>query len=215
MMWPCFMNMDSGRRSRRANEFAMSGFSRKRNGEILATFSHYEGAILKSLAEQLLELLGEGDSPADPLLAVVGISSNDSLPDDPVLARLLPDAYEEAKDAAEFRRYTEHSAREKKRAHANAIRDLLMANLGNHSLDLTEPGINKREELHFIIPEEKVHMWLMGLNDMRLALGTRLNVTPDAQERFAAMSDESPDKGIYNLFAWLGWLQEILLDIIN
>ena len=62
MMWPCFMNMGSGQRSRKANEYPMSGFTRKRNGEVLATFSHYEGAILKSLAEQLLELLGEGDS---------------------------------------------------------------------------------------------------------------------------------------------------------
>jgi hypothetical protein len=193
----------------------MSGFSRKRNGEILATFSHYEGAILKSLTEQILELLGEGDAPADPLLAVVGISSNDSLPEDPVLARLLPDAYQDAADSAEFRRYTEHSAREKKRAHAHAIRDILMENLGEHSLDLTQPGLNKREELHFILPEEKAQMWLMGLNDMRLALGTRLNVAPDAQEKFAALNDENPDKGIYNLFAWLGWLQEILLDVIT
>jgi len=193
----------------------MSGFSRKRNGEILATFSHYEGAILKSLTEQILELLGEGDAPADPLLAVVGISSNDSLPEDPVLARLLPDAYQDAADSAEFRRYTEHSAREKKRAHAHAIRDILIENLGEHSLDLTQPGLNKREELHFILPEEKAQMWLMGINDMRLALGTRLNVAPDAQEKFAALNDENPDKGIYNLFAWLGWLQEILLDVIT
>jgi hypothetical protein len=202
---------------KKANEIGagMSGFSRKRNGEILATFSHYEGAILKSLTEQILELLGEGDAPADPLLAVVGISSNDSLPEDPVLARLLPDAYEEEPDAAEFRRYTEHSAREKKRSHAHAIRDILMANLGDHALDLTAPGLNKREELHFIISEEKAQMWLMGLNDMRLALGTRLNVTSDAQERFAAMSEENPDKGIYNLFAWLGWQQEILLDVLS
>lgn len=193
----------------------MSGFSRKRNGEILATFSHYEGAILKSLTEQILELLGEGDAPADPLLAVVGISSNDSLPEDPVLARFLPDAYKDERDAAEFRRYTEHSAREKKRSHAHAIRDILMEHLGDHALDLTAPGLNKREELHFILPEEKAQMWLMGLNDMRLALGTRLNVTADAQERFAAMSDENPDKGIFNLFAWLGWLQEILIDILS
>ena len=193
----------------------MSGFSRKRNGEILATFSHYEGAILKSLTEQILELLGEGDAPADPLLAVVGISSNDSLPEDPVLARLLPDAYQDAADSAEFRRYTEHSAREKKRAHAHAIRDILIENLGEHSLDLTQPGLNKREELHFILPEEKAQMWLMGINDMRLALGTRLNVAADAQEKFAALNDENPDKGIYNLFAWLGWLQEILLDVIT
>lgn len=132
-----------------------------------------------------------------------------------MLARLLPDAYEEAKDAAEFRRYTEHSAREKKRAHAHAIRDVLIENLGDHALDLTQPGLNKREELHFILPEDKAQMWLMGLNDMRLALGTRLDITPNAQERFAAMDDESPDKGIYNLFAWLGWLQEILLDILS
>lgn len=193
----------------------MSGFSRKRNGEILATFSHYEGAILKSLTEQILELLGEGDAPADPLLAVVGISGNDSLPEDPVLARLLPDAYEEAKDAAEFRRYTEHSAREKKRAHAHAIRDVLIENLGDHALDLTEPGLNRREELHFILAEEVAQMWLMGLNDMRLALGTRLNITEDAQDRFAAMDETNPDKGIFNLFAWLGWLQEILLDILS
>jgi hypothetical protein len=193
----------------------MSGFTRKRNGEILASFSHHEGAILKSLTEQILELLGEGDAPADPLLAVVGISSNDSLPDDPALARLLPDAYKEEKDAAEFRRYTEHSAREKKRAHAHAIRDILLENLGDHALDLTAPGLNRREELHFILGEVQAQMWLMGLNDMRLALGTRLGVTPDAQERFAAMSDESPDKGIYNLFAWLGWLQEILLELLS
>lgn len=193
----------------------MSGFSRKRNGEILATFSNYEGAILKSLTEQILELLGEGDAPADPLLAVVGISSNDSLPEDPVLARLLPDAYKEERDAAEFRRYTEHSAREKKRAHAHAIRDVLIENLGDHTLDLTTPGLNKREELHFSLSDDKAQMWLMGLNDMRLALGTRLNVTPDAQERFAALEDENPDKGIFNLFAWLGWLQEILLDILS
>ena len=91
----------------------------------------------------------------------------------------------------------------------------LIENLGEHSLDLTQPGLNKREELHFILPEEKAQMWLMGINDMRLALGTRLNVAPDAQEKFAALNDENPDKGIYNLFAWLGWLQEILLDVIT
>ena len=130
-------------------------------------------------------------------------------------SRLLPDAYQDAADSAEFRRYTEHSAREKKRAHAHAIRDILMENLGEHSLDLTQPGLNKREELHFILPEEKAQMWLMGINDMRLALGTRLNVAADAQEKFAALNDENPDKGIYNLFAWLGWLQEILLDVIT
>ena len=167
------------------------------------------------LQSRFLNYWEREDAPADPLLAVVGISSNDSLPEDPVLARLLPDAYKDERDAAEFRRYTEHSAREKKRSHAHAIRDILMEHLGDHALDLTAPGLNKREELHFILPEEKAQMWLMGLNDMRLALGTRLNVTADAQERFAAMSDENPDKGIFNLFAWLGWLQEILIDILS
>lgn len=58
MMWRCSTSMGCGQPCKGWNNF-MSGFSRKRNGEILATFSHYEGAILKSLTEQILELLGE------------------------------------------------------------------------------------------------------------------------------------------------------------
>ena len=56
----------------------MSGFSRDPDGSIVASFTHYEGAILKSLAEQLLELLSEEEGKSsDPLLAMVGISTND------------------------------------------------------------------------------------------------------------------------------------------
>ena len=50
---------------------------------------------------------------------------------------------------------------------------------------------------------------------MKMCKKDFLALRPDAQEKFAALNDENPDKGIYNLFAWLGWLQEILLDVIT
>ena len=131
----------------------------------------------------MLELLGEEEGKSsDPLLAMVGISTNDELPDDPVLARLLPNAYEDAKDAAEFRRYTEDGAREKKKAHAHAIRDGLIEVLDDHALDLHSPGLDKRQEVQIILRGELIQAWLMGINDLRLSLGVRLKITENSHE---------------------------------
>ena len=71
---------------------------------------------------ELLEPEGpDAHAQLDPLAAMVGIGTATEAPDDPALARLLPDAYGEDADAsAEFRRYTELSLREKKQAQARA-----------------------------------------------------------------------------------------------
>ena len=164
----------------------------------------------------MLELLGEEEGKSsDPLLAMVGISTNDELPDDPVLARLLPNAYEDAKDAAEFRRYTEDGAREKKKAHAHAIRDGLIEVLDDHALDLHSPGLDKRQEVQIILRGELIQAWLMGINDLRLSLGVRLKITQNSHEIYSKMSEDKPERALYNLFAWLGWLQEMLLTTLS
>ena len=193
----------------------MSGFLRDPDGSVVASLTHYEGAILKSLAEQLLELLSEEEGKSsDPLLAMVGISTNDELPDDPVLARLLPNAYEDPKDAAEFRRYTEDGAREKKKAHAHAIRDCLIGVLDDHALDLNSPGLDKRQEVQIVLRGELIQAWLMGINDLRLSLGVRLKITQNSHEVYSKMGEDKPERALYNLFAWLGWLQEMLLTTL-
>lgn len=171
----------------------MGGFFREE--EISASFSDAERTVLKQLADELLTLLGESDDHEDPLAAAVGISTNDRLPEDPALARLLPDAYQNPAHAGEFRRYTEHGLREGKRARLEALVTQL-----DEEISLTD---------------DEAMQWAMALNDMRLFLGTRLEVTSDSENEITALGDEDPRKAGFAVFAWLGWLQQSLLEILD
>lgn len=84
---------------------------------------------------QLLELIGPSDAadgaePADPL-AELFAEGPTRPPQDPALARLFPDAYEEEADSSDFRRYTENDLRTRKRGDALAV---------VRSLDALTPG---------------------------------------------------------------------------
>ena len=95
-----------------------------------------EISIIRSLAVQLLELIGPGpgeDAPDDPLAELFAEGPSEP-PKDPVLRRLFPDAYsdpegtpgpEEAEEqrahSAEFRRFTENDLRAGKRESALAV----------------------------------------------------------------------------------------------
>src|SRR5262249_55177211 len=99
----------------------MAGFRRAGDG-VAARFARPEAAIIRDLVEQVVELVEPSDGPdrgisaseADELARMVGMGTSDNaeLPDDPVLARLLPDAYRDDPEAAsEFRRFTESGLR--------------------------------------------------------------------------------------------------------
>lgn len=51
------------------------------------------------------------------------------------------------------------------------------------------------------LDDDELEAWLRTLNDLRLVLGTRLDVTEDPYER----GQESPELALY---AYLSWLQE-------
>lgn len=170
----------------------MNGF--RRDGDITANLSDAEVSVLQQLAQELLHLLGDADEHDDPLAAVVGISTNDRLPEDPALARLLPDAYQNPEHAGEFRRYTEHGLREGKR---ERLAELLS-------------GVSHEVRL----PDDAAQRWAMAINDIRLFLGTRLEITPDAEEEFSQLDNEDPRKAGYAVFAWLGWLQQTIIDAL-
>ena len=105
------------------------GFFRHGDSAYLANFSEAEREVLINLVEQIIELLAErvDHHSDDPLAAMVGITMHDTPPDDEVLLRLLPNAYADQVDASEFRRYTESTLRQKKQAHALAMRMHLMS----------------------------------------------------------------------------------------
>jgi hypothetical protein len=179
---------------------ASDGFKRHGEHSYLIQFDESEKDVLINLCEQIIELLAErvDHGQEDPLAAMVGITSHDSPPDDDVLRRLLPDAYKDSSDAAEFRRYTESTLRGKKEAHAISIRMALKSSPeGDVELDHASANI-----------------WLGGLNDIRLALGVRLKIEDSNFDHLEILTPDDPLRGVYAVYSWLGWLQESLLEAL-
>ncbi|WP_416483585.1 DUF2017 domain-containing protein [Streptomyces sp. CL12] len=178
-----------------------------------------EISIIRSLAVQLLELIGPGpgeDAPSDPLAELFAEGPSEP-PADPVLHRLFPDAYsdpEKAPDSpaqaeerrahsAEFRRFTENDLRAGKRENALAVIR------GLDALAPVEGGAVLK-----LSPEES-RRWLGSLNDLRLAIGSRLEIADDDDtELLYRLPDEDPRKPMVMAYLWLGGLQETLVSTL-
>lgn len=175
------------------------GFRRAAGRGVVIELSRDEAVVLRSMADLLLELV-EPPETKDGLSALVGIGENADPPEDPVLARLFPDAYTEPGDteaASDFRRYTEDSLREGKRA-------------GAESILAATPESGGRVELG----EEQALTWLKSLNDVRIALGTRLGV--DEETLHVDHGDgEDPDTAALHIYDWLTGLQESLVQAMR
>ncbi len=201
----------------------MSGFLRSGDEKIAITFASQEAHVLINLTEQIIELLSEEDGGShlsdghtvDDLMWMVGISTNDAPPIDPVLLRLLPSAYKDAEQSSEFRRYTEHGLREKKRANAMTIREALLP----QDEDWDNDSPLDVAHITCVIEGNDVMAWLSAMNDIRLALAVRLDigVEKDAKpqhEKYELMVESDPMKAVYAVYAWIGWLQESLLKFL-
>ena len=176
------------------------GFKRHGDHSYIAQFADSEKEVLLNLCEQIIELLAERTDHGhdDPLAAMVGITSHDSPPEDEVLHRLLPNAYADSVDASEFRRYTESTLRNKKQAHAMAMR-MYLKSAEDGIIDLDYDGANA---------------WLGEVNYIRVALGVRLNVQERTQDELELLAPDDPLRGVYIVYGWLGWLQEGLIEAL-
>jgi hypothetical protein len=133
--------------------------------------------------------------PLDDLARLLGQTGPATPPDDPVLARLLPDAYADDTEAAgDFRRFTEQELRNGKAAAARTV-----------LATLPEDGGRVR------LSEEEAQVWLRALNDVRLALGVRLSVTEDFDARAADLDPADPRSAYMWIYDWLTFLQETLV----
>jgi Domain of unknown function (DUF2017) len=139
-------------------------------------------------------LMPDPFSPEE-LAAMLGPPAAVAQPEDPVLARLFPDAYREDDGAAaDFRRYTEQGLRSGKVAAARTV----LATL---------PGKGGRVRLS----AEEAQVWLRALNDVRLALGVRLGITEDYEHELAAGGQAGPRSAYLQVYDWLTFLQETLV----
>jgi hypothetical protein len=186
----------------------VTGIKRTRRG-VVVSFDEVEASLLRHLVGEVRDLLADEDPPPASAVARSGLPSDAELialtgvgggdrdrPDDPALARLLPDAYRDDPGAAgEFRRLTEASLRRDK---VEAAERLLAALPGDG------PGEVR-------LDPEATEGWLSTLNDVRLALGTRLEVT----EEMAEPDPEDPDAPAYVVYLWLTELQGVLIEVAD
>lgn len=136
---------------------------------------------------------------ADDLAAQLGLTDDSELPADPILARLLPDAYSDDPEASgEFRRYTELSLRSGKVAAAQTVLATLPAHGGR--VRLSEP---------------EAQAWLRALNDVRLSLGVILSVTDDFEDQLAGMPEDDPRAAYVGVYQWLAALQDSLVGALS
>ncbi len=193
-------------------------FRRTRDGGVSVWLPPGEATLLRTLVVPVLDLLGESGGPgeagypqtqgdaADDLDRILAeaveaaeAAEAPSIPDDPVLARLLPDAYQDDPEAAgEFRKYTESSLREAKKYFAQTLLDTLPPSGGRVRLT----GDQARD-------------WMRALNDVRLMFGVRLEVTEDFEEQLAALAPDDPKVAAFEVYGWLGAVQESLVRALD
>ncbi|GGT91061.1 MULTISPECIES: DUF2017 domain-containing protein [Streptomyces] len=196
----------------------MSGhFEALPGGGAAVALDEVEVSILRSLAVQLLELIGPGDEPVegeDPLAALFAEGPSEA-PSDPALKRLFPDAYGDEDEelraaAADFRRFTENDLRARKRGDALAVIRSL------DSLDSLDTFSSPGEGgVVLKLTADESRAWLGALNDLRLTIGTRLEVTDeDEGGELYRLPDSDPRKPMVMAYLWLGALQESLVETL-
>ena len=191
----------------------MAGFRRTARG-VSARFTAGQAGILRNLVAQVADLVGgQGAAEAPPaegpgeaadgmpmdFAAILATDAPSAPPEDPVLARLLPDAYGDDPEAAgEFRRYTEHDLRSGKVASAQTVLATLPADGGRVRLSAGD-----------------AEAWLRSLNDVRLALGVVLGITEDYEREFGELDPDDPREAYLHVYDFLTFLQETLVRALR
>jgi len=175
------------------------GFQRTATGRIVLRADKVERGLLASVARQVIDLVKPEEMPedADPLAAALGWTEGDVGPsDDPAVARLLPNAYADEAESADFRRFTERDLRQTKVQHATTVLE-----------EIERSG----EKITVGSPES----WLGTLNDARLAIGTRIQISEDNHEELAGLTEDDPRAGLFHVYDWLTFLQESLVRCLD
>jgi hypothetical protein len=165
----------------------------------------HEAALLKNLVGSMIGMLDERESssPPDELEQITGMKTgNSERPDNATLQRLLPD-FSKPDDAA---------------ASGEGATDSLNAALRSlHEPEIIEAKRVAAQQLldtlpddggRFELSEDDANAWIAAVNDIRLALGTMLDIRPGGPDR---LPDDHPMASHLDVYQWLTFLQEYLV----
>jgi len=113
--------------------------------------------------------------------------------DDPVLQRLYPVAYPDDED-----RETEYRL---------LVRGELQSSHAAALTALEETADAER------LDEEQLLAWMRAVNDVRLVLGTRLDVTEEGEER--PTDPDDPRTTAFAVYDYLTWLQGTIVEALS
>lgn len=144
----------------------------------------------------------EADTLASLLTDLIDALQPDGLDrDDPVFRRLYPDGYRSNAEAADaFRTLTESTLHAERLARAEQC----LAGLA----EARGAGRRAPGKLDVTVDEDACERWLRVLNDMRLAIGTRIGITEDDEFDFDPQAEGAMPRALY---AYLTAVQDALV----
>ncbi|MEO7125033.1 MAG: DUF2017 domain-containing protein [Nakamurella sp.] len=173
-----------------------------RNGRYSASFEPAEASLLSDLVGQVRTLLAQRreSAPVDPLAELTGLTVGPSTaPEDPAVARLLPDFHRDDPDlSAGMRMLREPEVLAAKDDAAAVLISTLPLSGGPVHLD-----------------EATARSWLVAINDVRLVFSVRLAITGDDDPLDAATADRNgPEYAMHLTYRWLSTVLESLTDAL-
>ncbi|GAC1409982.1 MAG: hypothetical protein NVSMB57_03190 [Actinomycetota bacterium] len=154
-------------------------FERKRRGGVEMHLGEAEAEILEQVVGEMTEQLSMPDRPAH-------------------LWRLFPPAYRDDVEAQqEYARFTADDLSAQRLTALEMVQTVLRR------------GHAKRGAWTTTLNDDEMAALLGVLNDARLAIGTRLDVTEETEEGGEEMDPPSFAHAVYR---YLGWLQSFLVD---
>lgn len=180
----------------------------ERVGDTVTTkIDRQEAAVLRGMVASIEEMLQarQADAPQDELAALTGIRTGPTTtPDDPIMARLLPDFHRLDDDATTGK--DQDSAAALRSLHEPELLDL-KTGVAAVVLDTCPPAGGL-----VTLALEQADAWLSAINDVRLALGITLGVSEDMPDELPDDDPRAPHLGVYH---WLTWMQESLVSALT
>ena len=157
-------------------------FARRRDGGVDVTLGEPEAELFRSVVAQMDQVLEAPEGHPHTL-------------------RLFPPAYRDDADAqAEFARLMTGDLLDGKRSAVRSVTSTI------------ERGAVKRGSWRVRLTADEAQDWLAVLNDARLTLGTRLDVSEKTYDR--DIDPNEPDAIAHEIFRYLGYLEEWLVDAL-
>ena len=196
---------------------------------LILTITRIEADYLHDLVEQFISLLDDySDERPNALAADAGAGAiagafggGESKPEDPALARLMPDAYDSDDEAsAEFRRHTEnelvdrriHDARRVLAGLDMSLNEPVTAHADAPSGNTDPEASRAQEPFDVVLDAADGDAWMRTLAAVRLVVASRLGIETEDDDAAARATD---DDGRFGVYDWLSYRLEGLVQAID